>query len=85
MTDPRTNLARRRADEPRLKADFAVCSLALFGSGARGEAGPASDVDLRIEFDHPIGLLHVSCTAMTEGESSRRRSLKVSYVSQRTS
>lgn len=38
MTAPRTILETLRADEQGLKADLAVCSLALLGSGARGEA-----------------------------------------------
>lgn len=63
MTDPRTILDRLRADERTLKADFAVRSLAVFGSAARGEARPASDIDLLVEFDRPIGLLHFSRTA----------------------
>ncbi|MBI4334125.1 MAG: nucleotidyltransferase family protein [Chloroflexi bacterium] len=33
-----------------------VRSLALFGSAARGEAGPRSDVDLLVEVDRPMGL-----------------------------
>ena len=32
--------------------------LAVFGSGARGEAGPDSDVDLLAEFDRSVGLFH---------------------------
>jgi uncharacterized protein len=35
-----------------------VRSLDLFGSVARGESGPDSDVDLLVEFDKPIGLFH---------------------------
>lgn len=35
-----------------------VASLALFGSTARGEVGPSSDVDLLIEFSRPVGLFH---------------------------
>jgi len=35
-----------------------VRSLELFGSVARGEAGPNSDVDLLVEFDRPVGLFH---------------------------
>jgi uncharacterized protein len=31
--------------------------VALFGSFARGEAGPNSDVDLIVEFLHPTGFL----------------------------
>jgi len=36
-----------------LRERFAVRSLALFGSAARGEATEASDVDLLVEFDGP--------------------------------
>lgn len=36
---------------PRLKTDFGVAALYVFGSVARGEATPESDVDLLVEFD----------------------------------
>lgn len=35
---------------------YGVKSLALFGSVARSEARPESDVDLLVEFDRPVGL-----------------------------
>jgi len=35
-----------------------VRSLDLFGSVARGESGPDSDVDLLVDFDRPVGLFH---------------------------
>lgn len=41
-----------------LQSEFAIKSLALFGSVARDKAGPNSDVDLLVEFSRPIGLLH---------------------------
>src|SRR5947207_11859165 len=44
-----------KAQQPRLRAEFGVTSLALFGSVARDEAGPDSDVDLLVEFDRPTG------------------------------
>jgi len=44
-------------NETELKAR-GVKSLAVFGSVARGEAGPKSDVDLLVEFDRSIGLFH---------------------------
>ena len=37
---------------------FGVRSLDLFGSVARGDSGPGSDVDLLVEFDKPVGLFH---------------------------
>ncbi len=39
-----------------LTKQYGVKSLALFGSVARDEATPASDVDLLVEFDRPVGL-----------------------------
>jgi len=33
-----------------------VKSLAVFGSLARGEATPTSDIDMLVEFDCPVGL-----------------------------
>lgn len=33
-----------------------IRSLAIFGSVARDEAGPESDVDLLVEFAEPVGL-----------------------------
>jgi len=41
-----------------LRGKYDVKSLALFGSVARDEASPTSDVDLLVEFDRPVGLLH---------------------------
>ena len=37
-----------------------VTSLLVFGSVARDEAGPNSDVDLIAEFDHSVGYLELS-------------------------
>ena len=44
-------LAAHRADLDR----FHVKSLAVFGSVARGESGPASDVDMLVEFSNTPG------------------------------
>jgi predicted nucleotidyltransferase len=57
-------LARLRADEPRLRVEFAVKSLALFGSAARDEAADGSDVDLLIEYARRVGLFHHVATAL---------------------
>lgn len=40
-----------------LKNRYGVTSLFLFGSVARDEATPRSDVDLLVEFEHPVGLI----------------------------
>lgn len=56
--DRKAVLKRLRAHEVELKA-MGVSRLSLFGSVARGEAIPASDVDLAAEFDPAaqVGLL----------------------------
>ena len=56
-------LAVLRAHADDLRAAYAVRSLALFGSVARGETGRGSDIDLLIDFERPIGLLHFARTA----------------------
>jgi predicted nucleotidyltransferase len=49
---------RRLSKERGELAELGVRSLEIFGSVARGEAEPGSDVDLLVEFDRPIGLFH---------------------------
>ena len=41
--------------QTQLALRYGVRSLSLFGSVARDEAGAASDVDLLVEFDRPVG------------------------------
>lgn len=45
-----------KANRAELRERYGVRSLALFGSVVRDEAGPGSDVDLLVEFKHPVGL-----------------------------
>jgi len=54
----REQVALRLAGARAELAGLGVLSLDLFGSVARGEAGPESDVDLLVSFDKPIGLFH---------------------------
>jgi uncharacterized protein len=49
-------LERLRAERENLRGEYGVESLALFGSVARDEAGPDSDVDVLVEFGRPITL-----------------------------
>jgi uncharacterized protein len=48
------SILRERRGE--LAEKYGVKSLKLFGSVARDEAGPDSDVDLLVEFYRPMGL-----------------------------
>lgn len=50
--------------QQQLREQYGVKSLAIFGSVARNEAETASDVDLLVEFDRPIGLLHLIGTQL---------------------
>jgi len=47
-------------DKPELQRQFKVSRLALFGSYARGEQRPDSDVDILVEVDPSIGLEFVT-------------------------
>src|SRR5579859_2095622 len=49
-------LRKLRAERDNLRERYGVESLALFGSVARDEAGPGSDVDVLVEFGRPITL-----------------------------
>ena len=46
-------LALLRAHKAVLAERFGVVELALFGSMARGDAGPDSDIDILVSFDGP--------------------------------
>ena len=52
--DEVTHLLHRHVSE--LREKYGVQSLSLFGSVARDEARPDSDVDLLVEFNRPVGL-----------------------------
>jgi predicted nucleotidyltransferase len=49
-------LARLHAGRAALQT-LPIASLSVFGSVARNEAGPGSDIDLLVEFSEPVGLL----------------------------
>jgi uncharacterized protein len=45
-----------RDHKSELQRKFFVKSLAIFGSYARGEQTPESDIDLLVEFNKPVGI-----------------------------
>jgi predicted nucleotidyltransferase len=56
MSEREDVLAALRAALPELRRRWPIRSLAVFGSVARQEAGPASDLDVLVEFEGPISL-----------------------------
>lgn len=42
---------------PELRKHYPISELAIFGSWARGEQRPDSDLDILVDFDGPIGLI----------------------------
>ena len=55
----RAEVLRIIAQHERELRDLGVRTLSLFGSVARDEAAPNSDVDLLVEFDRPVGYFHL--------------------------
>ena len=53
----RVDVLRRLSERRDELGGMGVTSLLLFGSVARGDDDPQSDVDLLVEFDRPVGLL----------------------------
>ncbi|MBE3125857.1 MAG: nucleotidyltransferase family protein [Acidobacteria bacterium] len=42
-----------RTAAPEIEKKFGVRKIGIFGSAARGEAGPASDIDVLVELEDP--------------------------------
>ncbi len=59
-------LRRLRESYPQLREQYGIRKISLFGSFARGTAGEASDVDLIVEFQRPIGLRFVELVEYLE-------------------
>ncbi len=62
-----------RRNLPQLRERYGVTRLALFGSFAKGTTlRPASDVDLLVELEHPLGLEFVALTDDLEKSLDRK-------------
>lgn len=44
-----------RKELPFIRSKFKVRKIGLFGSYARGDQGEASDIDILVEFEEPVG------------------------------
>ena len=60
-----------------LQGQYGVGRIGLFGSLARGEQKPGSDIDLLVEFNRPIGLFKF---VELEGRLSKMLGAKVDLV-----
>ncbi len=72
-------VSRLRSALPTLRQQYPIRHMGLFGSVARGEAGPDSDIDILVEVDPSIGLGFVTLAERLEVELGR----KVDLVSRR--
>ncbi|HEX6015945.1 MAG TPA: nucleotidyltransferase family protein [Geminicoccaceae bacterium] len=73
-------LDRLRHALPELRQRYPVGSIAVFGSRARGTAGPESDLDLLVEWSGPASLLDY---AGLRAELEERTGLKVELTNRR--
>ena len=66
MTTKEEILKTLAHDKPELQSRFKVSKMALFGSYARGDQTPDSDVDILVEVDPSIGLDFVTLAERIE-------------------
>ncbi|CAD7781824.1 MAG: Nucleotidyltransferase domain protein [Candidatus Methanoperedenaceae archaeon GB37] len=72
-----------REHYPFLSKEFGVKRIGIFGSVARHEEGPGSDIDIVVEFNKPIGLKFIGFVEHIEsllGEKSmclRKKVLRI--------
>jgi len=55
MTSAGTIRAVLRECLPEIREKYGVTSIGVFGSYARGDESPDSDIDIMVEFNRPIG------------------------------
>ena len=64
--------SRLQEKHPYLTAEFGVSKIGLFGSYAKGHSNEASDVDIIVEFEHPIGFRFVELVDYLENLLGRK-------------
>lgn len=65
--------------KPELSRRFHVQSLSLFGSVVRGDYSPASDIDIIVDFNRPVGIEFIDLAQYIE----QRLQKKVDLVSRK--
>jgi len=66
-TQPQQILKKLAASRPVLAERYPIKRLALFGSYARDEATPDSDIDVLVEFSQPVGFQFFDLALELEG------------------
>lgn len=77
MVNLETIINKLRGKQQLLESRYPISRLAIFGSFARHEATPESDVDIMVEFNQPIGMQFFSLA----DELENLLQLKVDLVS----
>lgn len=72
MLTQETIIQRLQASYPYLMAEYGVKRIGLFGSFVKGTANEASDVDLLVEFQHPLGFKFIELIEYLEQQLERK-------------
>ena len=72
MNELRQILKRLKDAKPYLQAKYGVKDLAVFGSYARKEQQPQSDVDILVTFERPIGIEFIDLALELENLLGRK-------------
>lgn len=73
MTDIQTTKTRIHNNLSRLKQEYHVERIGVFGSVARGQETGTSDIDILVEFSQPIGLFKFIELEETLGQLLQRK------------
>lgn len=68
-----------RQTKPFLEEEYGVSKIAIFGSYAKNKQTPASDIDILVEFNRPIGLKYVDLSDQLQ----KKLGIKTHLVSKR--
>jgi predicted nucleotidyltransferase len=79
MTSVETIISRLIEHKKRLSLRYGLSNIAVFGSYARNQQTPESDVDILVEFNKPIGAEFIDLA----DELEKILALKVDLVSKR--
>ena len=65
LNDIKTTLSQLK---PELQKKYHVKTLGIFGSAARDELSPQSDIDIIVDFDQPVGVAFIDLADYLESK-----------------